>query len=152
MRIFRSIVQSFALPMLHARQDLTFGRSITLQFICDDHSWHVVQPFEEFAEKSFRRLFVVPALHQDIEHVAVLIDDPPERVGFAVDFQVHHVQMPYVSATRTAATQFVGICLPKCEAPLLKCCDEGTWMVSYLRREGGNASGECGVWANRSSS
>src|ERR1700730_13584132 len=61
-RIFRTIVQPFVLTVLHARQDLAFGRTITLQLISDDHARNVLQPFEKFAEKSFRRLCVASAL------------------------------------------------------------------------------------------
>jgi hypothetical protein len=51
--IFRSIVQSFVLPMLHARQELAFRCSLALQFIGDDHAWDILEPIEELTEKSF---------------------------------------------------------------------------------------------------
>jgi hypothetical protein len=121
MRILCSIVESFVLAMLYAGQDLAFRCSITLQFISDDDAWDILQLLEQFAEEAFRRFFVPPALHQDIEHVAVLINCPSEIVGFAVDFQVPLIHMPCVSAARTTTTQFVGIYLPKCEAPLPDC-------------------------------
>ena len=35
------------LAVLHARQDLTFRRSIALQFISDDHAWDVLEPYAE---------------------------------------------------------------------------------------------------------
>ena len=89
MGVFRSIVQSFVLPMLHARQDLAFGGSIALQFIGDDHAWDVLESFEELAKKAFRRVCVASALHQDIEHVAVLINGSPEIMRFPVDLQIH---------------------------------------------------------------
>src|SRR5258708_22865121 len=62
MRIFRTIVQPFVLPMLHPRQDLTFCCSVTFQFIGDNHPWHVLKPFEELAKKTFCRLLVASAL------------------------------------------------------------------------------------------
>src|ERR1700726_1368611 len=58
------------LPMLHTRQGLAFGCSITLQFIGDDHAWNVVQSFEELPKKTFRRVCVASALDEDIKHVA----------------------------------------------------------------------------------
>jgi hypothetical protein len=74
--------------MFHARQDLAFRCSIALQFIGDDHAWNVLEPFEKLAKKAFCCVFVPPALDQNIQHVAVLINSSPQRVGFAIDFQV----------------------------------------------------------------
>jgi len=107
--------------MLHARQDLAFRCSIALQFIGNDHSRDVLQPFEELAEELFGRVRVASALHKDIQHVAVLINSSPQIVGFAIDFQVHLVHMPFISRFRTATAQFVGIHLPKLKAPLTHC-------------------------------
>ena len=84
MRIFRPVVQPFVLPVLHARQDLTFGRSIALQLIGDDHAWNIMQPFEQLAEKSLRDLFVAVALHKDIEHISILIHRSPEVMEASV--------------------------------------------------------------------
>src|SRR5258708_916064 len=104
--------------MLHARQDLAFGRAIALQFISNDHSRDVLQPFEKLAEELFCGVLAASALHQNIKHVAILINSSPQIVGFAVDFQVHLVHMPCISAARTATAQLVGIHLPKLKAPL----------------------------------
>src|SRR5258708_6711303 len=82
--VFRSIVQSFVLPILHPRQDLAFGGSIALQFIGDDHAGDIVQSFEELPKKAFRRVCVASALHQDIQHVAVLINGSPEIMRFPI--------------------------------------------------------------------
>lgn len=73
MRIFRTIVQSFVLPMLHPWQDLTFCR-----------------------------LFVALALHQDVQHVAILIYGPPEIVRFPADLQIDLIQVPFVATMRAA--------------------------------------------------
>lgn len=77
MGVFRSIVESLVLVMLHSRQDLAFGRSITFQLIGDNHTRNVSQPFEKLAEKSFCGLLAASALHQDIEHIVVLVHCSP---------------------------------------------------------------------------
>src|SRR5258708_40081718 len=59
--------------MLHARQDFAFRCSIALQLISDDDVWDILHLLEQPAEESFRRLFVPSSLHQDIQHVAILI-------------------------------------------------------------------------------
>jgi hypothetical protein len=116
--VFRSIIQAFVLPMLHAREDLAFRRSITPQFIGDNHTWDVLELFEELPKKAFRRLLVSSALDKDIQHIAILVHGPPEIVRFPVDLQVHFIQVPCVATTRTATTQFIGIRLPELQTPL----------------------------------
>jgi hypothetical protein len=71
--------------MFHAGQDLPFGGCIAFQLIGHNHPWHVRQPFEELAEELLRGGRVAPALHQDIEHMAVLIHRPPEIVAFSAN-------------------------------------------------------------------
>ncbi len=117
-RVLGSIVQSFVLAMLHTRQNLPFSRSITLQLIGDDHAWHIHESFEQLAEKSFRCFFVASALHQDIQHVAILIHGSPEVMLLASNREHHLIHIPLVATTRAATAQFIGIGLTKFEAPL----------------------------------
>src|SRR5260370_37033622 len=119
--------------MFHARQDLAFGCSIALQFIGNDHARDVLQPFEELTEEFFGRVLVASALHQDIEHIAVLINSSPQIVGFAVDFQINLVHMPCVSRFRTATAQLVGRHLPKFQARTLAPCAYVTTTPRWAR-------------------
>lgn len=81
------------------------ARSVWLCDLLDaSHPWRVLKPFEELAKKTFCRLLVASALHQDIQHVAILIYSPPERVRFPVDLQIDFIQVPVVATTRAAAT------------------------------------------------
>jgi hypothetical protein len=57
-------------------------------------------------------------LHQDIEHVAVLIDGPPQIVPFAVDPEKDFIEVPLISRLRLPAPELIGILLAKCPAPL----------------------------------
>src|SRR5258708_14301044 len=45
--VFCSIIEASVLPMLYAREDRAFRRCITPQFIGDNHSWDVLELFEE---------------------------------------------------------------------------------------------------------
>ena len=65
------------LSMFHAGQHLSLGGFIAFQLIGNDHPRHVRQPFEELAEEALRGLLGAPALHQDIEDMAILIDGAP---------------------------------------------------------------------------
>ena len=89
MRVLRAVVQIPVLPMFDARQDLLFGCAIAAEFIRDDDPRHIPQALQELAEEFFRRVLVPPALHQDIEHMAILIDGPPQIMTFAMDGQKH---------------------------------------------------------------
>src|SRR6266851_2695582 len=77
--------------------------------------------FEELTEEPFRRFFVPSALHKNVEHVAILVHGPPEVVRFSVDLQVHFIQVPFVTAARTATTQLIRIGLSKGETPPPHC-------------------------------
>ena len=107
--------------MLYSRQEFAFRRSITLEFISDNHAGNVMQLFKELAEKSLGGFLVAAALDQDIEHIAMLIYRSPEIMGLPIDFEKDLVQMAFVATTRASSPQFVGIGLPKCEAPLPDC-------------------------------
>jgi len=117
-RVLSSIIEKLVLAMLYSRQEFAFRRSITLEFISDNHAGNVLQLFKELAEKSLGGFLVAAALDQDIEHIAVLIYRSPEIMGLPIDFEKDLVQMPFVATTRASSPQFVGIGLPKCEAPL----------------------------------
>ena len=44
-------------------------------------------------------------LDEDVEHVAVLVDGPPQILTTAVDLQEHLVEMPLVAGSGSAAAQ-----------------------------------------------
>jgi hypothetical protein len=61
-------------------------------------------PFEELR----RRLGVAPALHEDVERVAILADRTREIVLLATDMDEYLVHEPYVAPSWLAALQSVG--------------------------------------------
>ena len=118
MRVLCSIVQAFVLTVLHSWQNLSFCSPITPELIGNDHARNVSQSFEQLAKEAFGSFFVAPALHQDVEDITILIDRSPEVVFFSTESEYDLVHMPFVAATRTATTQFIGVGLPEFEAPL----------------------------------
>lgn len=112
---------SFVLSVFLSWQDFTLDRTITSELIRDNHSWHVLETFEQFAKKLLGCSLVTPTLHQNIEHVAKLIDGSPKVVLLSIDFQKHLIEMPLVPTTRSAMTQFIGIGLTKFQASLPNC-------------------------------
>ncbi len=116
--ILRAVVEVAVLAVLDARQHLPFCCTIAFQPIGDDDPWDVVAAFEELAEEFLRRLLVTSALHQDIEHVAVLIHRPPEVMPLTLDRQEDLIQMLLIPGLRPAVAQLIGIVLAELPAPL----------------------------------
>ena len=102
MGVLSPIVEPFVLSMLHAGQQLLFGRAIACQLIRDQHTWHILTALEQLAKELLGSLFVTSALNQDIKHVAMLIDSSPQRVQFAVDFEKDLIKMPFVAGSCTS--------------------------------------------------
>jgi hypothetical protein len=114
----RPVIQIPMLAMFHARQECALGGSATLQLVRDNDPWSVLAPLEQLAEESLRRLLVPPALHQDIEDMAVLIDGPPQIMPRAINREEHPVQVPLVAGSGTPAPELIGIGLPELQASL----------------------------------
>jgi hypothetical protein len=93
-RDFTAIVEVPALPMFNTRQDLASGSPIGSKFIGHNDSGHVAQALEQLAKETLGGLLVAAALNQHVEHVAMLIDGPPEIVQFASDADKHLIQKP----------------------------------------------------------
>jgi hypothetical protein len=104
--------------LFHAPHERSLGGSITAQLIRDDDPWSILASFEELAEKFLRRRLVPPALHQDIEDMAVLIDRPPEVMPLTTNREKDLIQMPRINSLGTPAPQLIGIRLPELPAPL----------------------------------
>jgi PIN domain nuclease of toxin-antitoxin system len=63
--------------MFDARHDLDLGSGITLQFVSNQNPWRVAQALEQLTKEPFDGMPVAPALHRNIECMAVLIDGAP---------------------------------------------------------------------------
>jgi len=71
--------------MLHACHHLFLGSGRARQFVGNDHSRHLLQPFEELAEELFGRTLVSPTLDQKSKHSAILVNCSPQGVGLSID-------------------------------------------------------------------
>jgi hypothetical protein len=57
-----------------------------------------------FTEKPLGRHRVAARLHQDVEHVAVLVDRAPQVMGGAVDLHEDLVEVPFVAGAGSPPT------------------------------------------------
>ena len=123
------------LAMLHSRQDLAFRCSLPFQLISDTHTRNVLHPFEQLAEKSLRGLLIAPALHKDVEHIAVLVHCSPHVMSLATESEEDLVHVPVVATMRATTTEFIGLRLPELQAPLSNgfiAHDHSSWRQKLL--------------------
>ena len=52
--------------------------AIAAQFVSDEHARNILQTLQQPLEEALRRPGIAAALHQDIEHDAILIDSTPK--------------------------------------------------------------------------
>jgi hypothetical protein len=87
------------------------------QLVGDDHPGHVPQALEQSAEELLCGHRVSARLHQNVEHVAVLVDRAPQVPLCAVDLDEHLIEVPFVAQPRTTTAQLVRVLLPEPVAP-----------------------------------
>jgi hypothetical protein len=118
MRVFRTVVEAFVLPMFDAWYDVLVRCLIAAELVRDEHTRHVLAAFEQLAKELLGGSFVAAALHQDVQHIPVLVDRAPEVLRRAVDLQENLIEVPFVARLGPAAAQLVRVLLPKLQAPL----------------------------------
>jgi len=69
MRVLTAVIEIATLAMFNVWEYLALRRAVALQFIRDDHPWHILQPFEELTKKLLCRLLVAPFLYKNVEDV-----------------------------------------------------------------------------------
>ena len=84
-RILCPIVEAFMLAVLDAGHDLPLGGSVAAQFVGDQHTRRPQLPFQKLAEQAFGGLLVAPALDQNVENEALLVNRAPEPMLRASD-------------------------------------------------------------------
>jgi hypothetical protein len=118
MGILRPVVEAFVLAVLDARHDLPLGCGVAAQLVGDQHTRRAALLLHELAEQAFGGFLVAPALDQDIENEAFLVDRAPEPVLLAGDGNDNLVEVPFVAAARGASTDAVGEFTAEFQAPL----------------------------------
>jgi hypothetical protein len=117
-RMLGAVIQIVVLSMLDTRQELAHGGTVASQLICDDHAWDVPHTLEQFAEECLGGVLVAPALHQNIEYLAMLIHGPPQIMSLPLHRQKDRIQMPLVPRSRALAAELLSIGLPEFPAPI----------------------------------
>ena len=91
--------------------------AITFELVRNDHARDIHELLEEFAEKLLGGFSVPLTLHEDIEHVAILIHRPPEIMPLTMNGEENFVQVPLVTRSEAPTTQLIRIGLSKLQTP-----------------------------------
>src|SRR5438045_9465556 len=118
MRVFGPIIEALGLRMLDPRHGLPLGRGVALQLVGDEHTRCSTLLLEELAEQAFGGLLVAPALDENIENEAVLVDGTPEPMLVPGDADDDLIEVPLVATARRALTNAVGEFPAEFTAPL----------------------------------
>src|SRR3954463_9281765 len=96
--ILRPVVEAFVLAMLDARHDLPLGGTVAAQLVGDQHTRRSPLLLQQLAQQALGCFLVAPALDEDVENEALLIDRAPEPVLLASDGNDNLIQMPFIAA------------------------------------------------------
>src|SRR6266566_2199029 len=102
---FRSIV--FVLPsaVKDTRHHAPVGRRVAAKLVRDQTPRHTGLPFQQLTEEASCRTPIAPWLDEDVDHIAVLVDGPPEILLATLDVHEQFVQVPGVAQASLSAPQ-----------------------------------------------
>ncbi len=105
MRDRRSVV--FVLPSTvdHGRHHGTMRGRVAAELVCDQPARLAALSSQQLAEEPFGRPSIAPRLHQDVEHVAVLVHGTPQILLPPLDPHEQFVQIPGVALAAPAVSQ-----------------------------------------------
>ena len=109
MRDFGSIVFVLLRAVNNRGHHETVGRRVTAKLVRDQTPWRTALPFQQFPEEAFGRAPIAPGLAKDVDHVAVLVDGPPEILLAPVDIHEQFVQVPRVAQASLPAPEDPGV-------------------------------------------
>src|SRR5215213_1562254 len=104
--------------MLDRGDHVCLCRVVAGELVRDHHTRHAGLPLQQLAKQALGGLFVAPALDENVEHEAILVDGPPEPVLRSADHQAHFVEVPLVSRVWQLAADLVSEALAELARPL----------------------------------
>ncbi len=118
MRDCRSSV--FVLPStVHdGRHHGAVRRSVAEELVRDQTVWHAALSVQQCPEETCSRTSITPGLDEDVHHVTVRVDGPPEILPSALNSHEQLIQKPRVAHPPASAPQPPSVVGPKCLAPV----------------------------------
>src|ERR1700722_4230131 len=118
MRVLRPIVHALVLAMLHGKAHLRPRGAVGTELVRDHDAGRRGCRLQELCHEPLRRAAVSPALDEDVEDKAILIDGAPEPMLLARDRDEDFVQMPFVAASGSPLADLISERLAELLSPL----------------------------------
>jgi hypothetical protein len=118
MGVFGAVIEALVLSMLDPGHDLPLGRGVAFQLVGDEYTRGSTLLLEELAEQALGGLLVAPALDENIENEAVLVDGTPEPMLLRGEADDDLIEVPFVATARRSPADTVGEFPAEFEAPL----------------------------------
>ena len=118
MGVLGPVVLVFGLAVLDRAHQFAVGDAVGGEAVGDQDPGNPALLLHELGQEPLGGLGVAPALDQDVQDVAVLVDGPPQVLPLAVDLDVDLVQVPFVAGPGSSAPQPAGVLGPELRAPL----------------------------------
>src|SRR5712692_1530574 len=109
MRDFGSIVLVLLRAVNNRGHHDAVGSRVAAKLVGDQTPWRTALPFQQLTEEAFGRTPIAPGLEEDVDHVAVLVDGPPEILLATLDVHEQFVQVPGVAQPSTPASKHPGV-------------------------------------------
>ena len=93
------------------------GDSVGFQLVRGDALRREALLLQQLSEQSPRRLSAASWLDQEVEHLAFIVDRPPQPVITATDLDNHFVEVPTRTGARTATTEIARNQPPELQKP-----------------------------------
>ena len=103
MRDLGAVVRMLGDDVPHGGHHGSVGGRVARQLVGDELARHGALAVQQFAKKSRRCPLIAPRLHQDVDHVTVLVDGPPKEVLPALDLDEHLIEIPHVALASVPA-------------------------------------------------
>src|SRR5262245_56491909 len=108
-RVLDPVVLAPAAEMGDGRHHNGFRRHVARQPIGHDDARHKLSALQEFSKEPLRGAGAPATLHQDVEHLARVVDGPPQPPALPVDPQTEFIEVPDVRARSLRAPQSSGV-------------------------------------------
>src|SRR6266851_2679577 len=116
-RVLDAVVLAPAAEMGDGRYHDGFRRRVARQPIGHDGARHHPESLQEFAKEALRGEGAPAALNQDVEHLARVIDGPPQPAALPIDHQTEFIEVPDVGTRSPRAPQSSGVLRAEPQCP-----------------------------------
>ena len=112
MRDLRSVIGVLPRVVDNGRHGGAMSGAIARQLVRDQPVGRTLLPLQQLAEEATGRVSIPTWLHEDVDHVAVLVDGPPKILTLALDSHEELVKVPGVAQTTLPPSQRAGVLSP----------------------------------------